>query len=59
MELAHEIVGRPGDLVGNLETFWCWDVSLSLGAVTRTGVFRRKKQQVGNNIFVGTQMSTS
>ena len=31
--------GRPGGSVGNLETFWGWDVSSNLGVVTRTGIF--------------------
>ena len=30
------IAGRPGGSVGNLETFWHWDVSSNVGTVTRT-----------------------
>ena len=30
--------GRPVGSVGNLESFWRWDVSSNLGAVTRTGI---------------------
>ena len=37
--------GRPGVSVGNLETFWRWDVSANFGAVTRTGIFPHKKKK--------------
>ena len=40
------IAGRPpGGSVGNLETFWRWDVSSHLGVVTRTGIFPHKKKK--------------
>ena len=37
--------GRPGGSVGNLETFWRWDVSSNLGSVTRTRIFPHKKNK--------------
>ena len=50
-------VGRPSG--GNLETFWRWDASSNLDAVTRTGIFfSRHAQQVENKDYVvGTQNS--
>ena len=35
----------PGGSVGNLETFWRWDVSSNPDAVTRTGIFPHKTKQ--------------
>ena len=40
------LTGRRGGSVGNLETFWRWDVSSNPSAVTRTGIFPHKKQKL-------------
>ena len=34
---------RPSGSIGNLETFWRWNGSSNLGAVTRTGIFSSQK----------------
>ena len=44
----HLPAGRPGGSVGKLVTFWCWDVSSNLGAVTRTAIFPRPKTNMPN-----------
>ena len=36
--------GHPGGSVGNLETFWRWDLSSNLGVVTRNRIFSQKKK---------------
>ena len=52
--------GRPGGSVVNLETFWGWDVSSNLGAVTRIGISPHIMPNNWRTIsFVGTQNSIS
>ena len=43
--------GRPGGSVGNLETFWRWDVSSNLGVVTRTGIMPNKWRTMKSLVY--------